>query len=115
MPFPETNRIIYEKSPLVDVVCQLRFPTILKIEAEQPVRFQEYVRADYPILKQMPPVDLSSGLPTEVAKLFSGQFPGVRLAYDFGSSDELWKVNLTNDFLALICTKYERWEGFKAH
>lgn len=45
MLFPPTQRVIYHKNPLVEVVCQLRFPTILKIDAEIPVAFQEAVRS----------------------------------------------------------------------
>jgi len=32
MPFPEVKRVIYEHNPLDKVICQLRFPPILRIE-----------------------------------------------------------------------------------
>ena len=48
MPFPEVKRIIYKKNPLDKVICQLRFPTILKIEKEIPAEFQERIRKEFP-------------------------------------------------------------------
>jgi hypothetical protein len=45
-PFPESERIIYAKNPLESVICQLRFPAILKISSEPPVEFQETLRKD---------------------------------------------------------------------
>ena len=49
MPFPETSqKIIYKKNPLDRVICQLRFPPILKIDTELPDKFQESIRNDFP-------------------------------------------------------------------
>lgn len=47
--FPVAPRVVYDKSPLVEVVCQLRFPTVLRIEAEVPSAFQEAVRSRFPL------------------------------------------------------------------
>ena len=44
MPFPVTKRIIYKKNPLVEVICQLRFPPILSIDTEIPARFQGAIK-----------------------------------------------------------------------
>ena len=46
--FLDCDRCLYEKNQLVEVICQLRFPTILSISAKEPVEFQEAIRADYP-------------------------------------------------------------------
>jgi len=50
--FPESERVIYEKAPLVQVICQLRFPQILRIESQLPVEFQERIRDAFPILEK---------------------------------------------------------------
>lgn len=42
----EIKRVRYEKCPLIEVTYQLNFPTILSIEAEMPVRFQNAIRKD---------------------------------------------------------------------
>ncbi len=43
-PFSESPRVVYGKNPLEVVICQLRFPAILKISSESPVDFQEALR-----------------------------------------------------------------------
>ena len=47
----EIKRVRYEKCPLIEVTYQLNFPTILSIEAEMPVRFQNAIRKDFPEYK----------------------------------------------------------------
>ena len=48
MPFPKKDRIIFTKNPLTDVICQLRFPSILKIDTEVPAKFQDKIRDVFP-------------------------------------------------------------------
>ena len=52
MLFPDAKRTIYKNNVLEQVICQLRFPTILKIDTEVPSRFQEVIRHRFPIYKQ---------------------------------------------------------------
>lgn len=123
MTFPISPRVVYRKNPLESVVCQLRFPTILRIDAETPAAFQERVRAQYPHLQERPAFDLGSalppglGLPPEVANIINAEISsGLRnMSYDFATADELWKITLHRDFLALTTTRYVRWEDFRAH
>ena len=37
---PEAEWVIYETNPLHEVICQVRFPRILKLETETPIEFQ---------------------------------------------------------------------------
>ncbi len=48
MTFPSRQRIIYERNPLDRVICQVRFPPILRIDSEIPAVFQERIRKDFP-------------------------------------------------------------------
>ena len=48
MPFPETQRVLYKKNPLRNVICQLCFPPILSIDSEMPAQFQECIRSSFP-------------------------------------------------------------------
>src|SRR6266571_2947714 len=98
MLFPERKRVIYGKKPSEEVICQLRFPTILRIASEPPALFQERIRQQYPLLRQMKPNQLP--LPEEFLKSLG---PGFSLsmanpAYDFISADEKWTISLTSDF-----------------
>ena len=50
MPFPETDRVIYAHNPLEQVICQFRFPPILRIDSELPAQFQDRIRHEFPSL-----------------------------------------------------------------
>ena len=55
MLFSEYARYQYVRSPLVEVICQLRFPAILTINTKEPAEFQEAVRHDFPGRSSSPP------------------------------------------------------------
>ncbi len=116
MSFPESERVIYDKNPLIDVVCQLRFPSILRIDAESPTSFQEAIREDYPLYEEVLGADLVTKMLPDLVRLMGRdvQFPGGK-TYQFSTDDQLWRLTLTRDFLALTCNKYERWEDFRKH
>jgi uncharacterized protein (TIGR04255 family) len=117
MPFPEVKRVIYKKNPLDKVICQFRFPPILKIDAEIPAEFQDKIRKDFPNYTETPE------LRVEPSPRIKGQIPPELLSqvlqststknYEFSSEDGQWKINLTRTFIALTASKYERWEKFK--
>ncbi len=118
MTFPRKPRVIYQKKPLAQVICQLRFPTILRIETELPAVFQDRIRSKYPLYVEKPNVGL---IPPDIAEKFPAQILGLLQtnktinAYEFSSSDQKWILSLTRDFLALTAREYERWEDFKEH
>jgi len=115
MPFPESRRVIYGKNPLVEVISQLRFPAVLTIEAELPAKFQEKLRGDYPIFDDGSVSGAAELIPPEIARLFGSQF-GITTprVFAFTSSDRVWKVHLNREFVAITCTKYRRWDDFRA-
>ena len=46
--FSQEERCIYTNNQLMEVICQLRFPTILAVGAREPVDFQDAVRGIFP-------------------------------------------------------------------
>ena len=100
----------YARSPLVEVICQLRFPTILSIGANEPAAFQEQVRHDFPRYavrqEQLPPRVVKRG--NSAALEPQKPIPN----YNFVSEDGRWKLNLTQNFIALSTLSYQRWEDF---
>jgi uncharacterized protein (TIGR04255 family) len=100
------------------VICQLRFPPILRIDAELPATYQESIRQEYPLFQEK-----AGELPAQVLEQIAKTLPpGIAdsifptgKAYEFRSDDKQWIVSLTKDFLALTSTNYRRWEDFKAH
>lgn len=118
MRFPEYERVIYDNNPLERVICQLRFPPILRIGVDTPATFQEQIRSDYPLLKERPFSETGLTLPPEISKIFGEEallgFHSGKAVYDFTSGDGNWTVSLTKDFIALTSKQYTHWDEFKA-
>lgn len=116
MPFPLTQRIIYKNNPLDRVICQLRFPPILKIESEVPARFQEMIRQDFPNFSERVEFRIEVPNPMDAAPEVMGQLvkSSATKNYEFASEDAFWKVNLTRGFITLTANNYDRWENFRA-
>jgi uncharacterized protein (TIGR04255 family) len=117
MLFPETKRVVYENNVLEQVICQLRFPTILKIDTEVPSGFQELIRHKFPVYQQSNKGDnfqLPDGISQLVPREFMESFP-IRgnLRYQFLSGDRSWTVSLTREFVALSTDHYTCWEEFR--
>jgi uncharacterized protein (TIGR04255 family) len=118
-PFPESPREIYRINPLREVICQLRFPPILRITTEAPAAFQERIRGEYPFLNEKSPevtVEVPAGVPAAIADMLKANLPNRKLiGYEFVSANAEWKVSLTRDFLSVSTCKYSRWEHFRDH
>ena len=107
--FPQQPDVRLENSPLVEVVCQVRFPIILRITSEDPTEFQEHIRAEFPFL------ELEHGF------VIRAPGPGVQTppvaepqsrSYRFRTADEQTTISLAADFYALSTTRYTDWDGF---
>ncbi len=118
MPFPDSERVIYKNNPLIEVVCQLRFPTILRIGAGQPADFQDKIRQDYPIYRlQEPSIEFMPQIPKELTAIL-GQIrlpiPQLPSTHRFSTKDEGRFISLSQDFVALTETRYEKWDLFRS-
>lgn len=112
MPFPPTPRVLYAKNPLEEVVCQLRFPPILRIDAETPVAFQEAVRDIFPLYQRVGSrAVMPLGLPPDLLQMLGGAAGAV---HEFASADQIWKLSLARDFIALTTRSYREWSEFKS-
>ena len=114
MLFSAHPRTQYRKAPAHEVICQLRFPTILSINTVEPAGFQEAIRAEFPKYARRqdttpPKITLVNGSAPKVE-----QQPPV-INYHFLSADNQWKLNLTKDFIALSTLHYTGWEEFARH
>ena len=111
--FSNKPRCRYGAHPLAEVICQFRFPEILAIGAADPVEFQEAIRAEFPIFlrRQEFPAPKLTGVPGNLTL----QNPKPVINYQFSTPDGSWRINLTNNFISLACTRYTSWEAFAAH
>jgi uncharacterized protein (TIGR04255 family) len=118
---PDYKRVIYEKNPLVEVVCQLNFPATLSIEAKLPVEFHKSINENFPSFdegKQLHqtisgkidsfPIDMSS-ISNPISTVTSNKI------YVFSSEDNNWTVNLTRSFISLASRKYKSWKEFNGY
>ena len=115
MLVPQAQRVVYRNNPLVEVVCQLRFPTILKIDTDLPVIFQEAIRSRFPIY--MPTVEHAHNVElTDVNGQTDARISHTTTTnHAFISEDRKWRVNLTSSFIALSTLDYTRWEDFRGN
>lgn len=110
MHLPESERVIYERNPLIQVACQLRFPPILKISHQEPVEFQDEMRFQYPLFESTQPQ-----FPSEISQAIQ-QFglPLLNdLSYSFKSEDQRWQLSITKDFITISTSAYEKYGQFK--
>lgn len=110
--FSTEERVRYGKNQLGEVICQLRFPEILTIEANVPAQFQDKIRDEFPhysVRKEAPAPKLTGApgnMQLEKQPLINN--------YQFVSADGIWRVNLTSRFISLACNRYTCWEDFAA-
>jgi uncharacterized protein (TIGR04255 family) len=109
MYFPESERVIYQRNPLIQVACQLRFPPILKIVHQEPVDFQDAIRVQYPFFENprnqyLPEL---SQMTQQLNLPYLGDLP-----YSFRSEDQRWQLFIAKDFILLTTSAYERYEQF---
>ncbi|MBO9168416.1 TIGR04255 family protein [Rhizobium sp. L245/93] len=104
----EYQRVVYNANPLAEVICQLRFPKLLQIDASPPARFQMLVMGEYPHLEERDSIQIDVS-----PQSASGPIQRTK-SYHFTSDDGHWSVTLASDFIALTATKYTRWEDFRA-
>ncbi len=110
--YSNAPRCRYRNNQLAEVICQLRFPEILTIEANIPAQFQEAIRAEFPVYavhKEAPPPKMSN-----LGGRLSIQTPVQTNNYQFSTEDGVYRVNLTSKFISLACNRYTCWEDFAA-
>ena len=116
MLFPESKRVLYKNNALAQVICQFRYPTILRIREGQLADFQERVRKDYPIYsEQEPSIGVPSQAPKELAAIIEQMnipIPPMLVIHRFSTRDSQRFISLRDEFMALAESKYEKWESF---
>jgi uncharacterized protein (TIGR04255 family) len=113
MPIPASERVIYNKNPLQLVICQLRFPPVLKIEAEMPAAFQDRIRREFPLFNISQALAPGVDVPQPIAQIIGAVTAGAR-SYEFSSEDAKWKLTLSKESMAMACEQYPQWENFRA-
>jgi len=112
MLFPESKRVVYQKNPLTEVICQLRFPTVLEIRSEPPWEFQNKIRSAYPIYSKKDQTELLPNEVTQMLKSVRVSLP-TPIAHTFSQENPKRFITLSEDFLAISNNDYRRWEEYR--
>lgn len=103
----------YEKSPLAQVICQLTFPTILRIENEEPFAFQEQIREQFPIYQLT--TNFSQEIQNEILppNIFVPPVLNSMKSHSFTSETGDSTVGLNKQAVSLTTNTYNSWYEFK--
>lgn len=108
-----TERFKYNKCPLVEVTYQVNYPTILAIDANEPVDFQKLIMEKYPNY------DLKTEFQGEVKVNMENDDMDAsasmsrqqkRKIHIFVSEDQKWRIALAKNMLAFTTVDYKYWE-----
>lgn len=117
MRFHRPERVRYEKNPLIEVVCEVRFPIQLAIQQSLPVDFQSALSADYPFLEMKTEVQLEFHIAPQQSEPPPGNPPAMsqvkKMVYEFLSVDKQWRISLSDQWLRFSTLKYDSWEIFE--
>ena len=104
--FPKVQRVELQQSPLVLVVCQIRFPAIVDLdERHPPGKFQRLLKFRYPV------ADIRQNLSLEVPQ------PEIVRAsrevfWSFEDPQREWTVSIGQRFLSLETKRYRTFNEF---
>lgn len=106
----QRKRYRYQKSPLLEVIFQLRFPTILAIGAHAPADFQDLIRERFPEYNEG--TEQQNEL-TIIPELSNAQLKRTETnRYEFITQSGLDKVSLSTSYIAISTLHYSQWENF---
>lgn len=113
MFFPQRPRVHYQRNPLQFVLCQIRFPTILRINTEIPADYQERIRSKFPSYAAKQDYGQEVSLESDSPDGQTAVLIPTTANHEFASRDGQWHVNLTPDFISFATVAYETWEDFR--
>jgi uncharacterized protein (TIGR04255 family) len=109
LKFPQKPEVRLRKPPLEEVICQVKFPPILRISKETPIDFQDTIRDHFPVL------EIEQGVIVQFPIIGNIEKPAVETSpkiYRFLSPDKKNNVSIATDFIALSTKKYSTWSDF---
>lgn len=102
------KKVKYENCPLINVIFQLSFPTILEINEDSPTEFQKKIRNHFPKYNLEVQHDLDFDIRNDVTNTsMSNQ---IRRVHNFISEDQIWKISLSKNQISISTIKYNHWE-----
>lgn len=105
---PDVEEVPLTNAPLVSVLAQVMFGSLLSIKNEEGVsRFQETIREKYPVLKteknKTSTIDVVANSVVSTSE---------QTIWRFSDTEDVWRVSLSPEFVALETKKYGSREEF---
>lgn len=107
--FPKTQEVPLASPPLDEVICQVRFPPILRIANEEPVDFQELIRGRYPVIQKKHTFQLQLAEPGNPGESSIEPQP---IMFLFTNPDDKGQLALSPGFYAVSTERYVGWDAF---
>ncbi|MCX6053853.1 MAG: TIGR04255 family protein [Chloroflexi bacterium] len=107
--FKQVEDIRLLKSPLSDVICQVKFPPILSINNDSPIEYQNSVRSRFPLYEQGQAINFI--IPSSGNADISLPEPPVKM-HTFRSIDKKSFITLSSDSFAYSTSLYKHWNEF---
>lgn len=107
--FESVKRFKLEKAPLELVICQIRFTGVMTLEPSDVIPFQKAIKKQYPINTKGQELDmefLAGGTQSQFTQR------NVTPIYNFADTSDVWKITLTQDYIALETRKYNKFTEF---
>jgi uncharacterized protein (TIGR04255 family) len=99
---------------LGEVICQFRFPAVLKISATAPADFQDAIRDDYPWYEEQAG---GPSFPKEIIDLLPSGIPAPVLprqpVYQFFTEDRGRSITLGQESITISENNYQDWASFR--
>src|SRR5687767_698633 len=97
---PAVPSVRYTTNFINTAVCELRFPTLLELEAVAPRAFQSSIRKDYPHYEP------------QIVEQVAGEEVMREHRYLFRSKDQRWTLSVKSYAISLETSKYHDFEDF---
>ncbi|MCH7869656.1 MAG: TIGR04255 family protein [Myxococcales bacterium] len=98
---PSVERVQFERNFIRTAACELRFPALLKLDSDPPIKIQQALRKEYPIYEIGASLDIG---PAGVDR---------SKIHRFVSKRKDWIVGLSSHSIVLVTTNYQNFEKFR--
>ena len=105
------QRVVYEKNPLVEVLCQVRFGELIAFNNGQVHEFHKRVSDLYPLADVFEGLEFPFVAPVAQVTAAVAQ-PKKATQFTFSDVDLSWQAGCSSTMLSLTCRKYESWSNF---
>src|SRR5688500_15595176 len=110
LQLPDHRHVVFERPPLVQVICQIRFPELLQLPGTGSVLpFYEAIQVNYPVVTRPEEMEIQIGFDPGGPSIKKQQSARV---WQFTDVEDNWKVVLNPTFLAIETRAYSHFEDF---